>query len=221
VTVIFGSTWQPGAGRLMDVVAAMGRAKSIHERVGADVRAWQLTAAGPASGQLLYLMEFASGDAYGSSIQTMLADPEWQAFTAEVLYAREPAATLVGQGLARVIPELDGLGNDPGTPGPRVRAQYRWMIKPGQAQAAIQALTEVRPVVAAAGARVRTVQFLFNGPETGGLVSILEFENLAAFGGYQDRAANDVEFQQVVARLTGPESPLQFTSGAIATELEI
>jgi NIPSNAP len=80
-------------GRLQDFLANIAAAKAIHERVGAKVRIWQATAAGTQAGSVAYVIEHDDLAAYARFTQQLQADADWQAFQANEILGRDPAAT--------------------------------------------------------------------------------------------------------------------------------
>ena len=103
MTVATITQWRPTQGRQQELLASVARAKQIHERLGARVRVWQSTMAGPNAGLLSYVMEFDDLAAYARTVEQLQTDGEWQTFVREVLQAADPVATMVSNGMATEI----------------------------------------------------------------------------------------------------------------------
>src|SRR5262245_62134091 len=99
MTVATITQWRPTPGKQQELLANVAHAKQIHERLGARVRVWQSTMAGPNAGLLSYVMEFDDLAAYARTVEHMQTDSEWQTVVREVLQSADPIATMVSNGM--------------------------------------------------------------------------------------------------------------------------
>ncbi len=76
------NTWRPANGKALEMLEAMGKAKAIHERLGATVYVSQCTA-GDQAETIAYMTVFPSGTAFGQFVDALAADVEWLTFWAE------------------------------------------------------------------------------------------------------------------------------------------
>jgi hypothetical protein len=76
------NTWRPANGKALEMLEAMGKAKAIHERLGATVYVSQCTA-GDQAGTIAYMTVFPSGTAFGQFVDALAADVEWLTFWSE------------------------------------------------------------------------------------------------------------------------------------------
>ncbi len=86
------STWSANPGRLMEFMAQVGKAKAIHERMGATVNVAQTVSGGTAM-SVIYMLTFESGAAYGAFMDATGTDAEWQEFWLGAL--GDPTATML------------------------------------------------------------------------------------------------------------------------------
>jgi hypothetical protein len=70
----------------------VGKAKAIHERMGATITLAQTLSGGTAM-SLIYVMTFESGATYGAFLDAIGTDAEWQEFWLAAL--GDPTATMV------------------------------------------------------------------------------------------------------------------------------
>jgi len=89
-------------GRNADFNAQVAEAKGHHERLGARVRVWQATAAGPNTNVVSYVIEHKDMAAFAAFSDKVTADAQWLAFVAKVFTAN-PSGTLISGALATEI----------------------------------------------------------------------------------------------------------------------
>lgn len=94
------NTWSPKSGKLDTFVGQVATAKSIHERLGADVTVLQ-TQTGGIPMTVVYVLTFESGAAYGAFIDALDEDDEWQQFWATA--TADPSAELAQSAMYSVI----------------------------------------------------------------------------------------------------------------------
>jgi hypothetical protein len=105
MTIVSMNVWQPGPGRAADFAAGIGAAKKIHERLGARVSVWN-TVVGGTPNSIAYTTEFDDMTSYGTFVDKLQADAEWQAFWGVATAEATPMATLVSSVL---VSEVEGL----------------------------------------------------------------------------------------------------------------
>jgi hypothetical protein len=94
--------------------------------------------------------------------------------------------------------------------------------RPGRYDDAIGLIAEGAKLAERHGARdIRLTQAATAGPTTGLLVLTLEFENLAAYGGYLDDTLSDVEAQNLNHRIREAEAPFVYESTAVLAEIDL
>jgi hypothetical protein len=101
MAVITVNVWRPKDGRAAEFVAQLSQAKKIHERLGGTVRILQLTS-GPNPFSINYAVEHADGAAFGTFIDKLGADAEWQEFWAKALV--DPTADPIGSSVLTDMP---------------------------------------------------------------------------------------------------------------------
>lgn len=89
-------------GKNQEFTAQVAEAKGHHERLGARVRVWQATAAGPNSGIVSYVVEHQDLAAFAAFSDKLGKDAQWLAFVAKVFTAN-PSGTLTSSALANEI----------------------------------------------------------------------------------------------------------------------
>lgn len=94
------ASWRPIPERLDAFIGQVAKAKAIHERLGATVNVAQ-TAVGGEEMTIVYMMTFDSGAAYGSFIDALAEDSDWQAFWTEAMASG--SANLVSSGLYTAV----------------------------------------------------------------------------------------------------------------------
>ena len=211
------TTWQVKPGSLPEVVARMGAAKKIHERLGGKVRAWQLTTAGVNVGRVAYALRFADYPALASFAKKAAADAEWLKMQSQQV----DGASLFSQGISSELPGLEYSPLAAGG-GPRVRAVRLWQVEKGRSQEAVALLAELKPHVQRLGGRLSAVQLVFVGPAAGQLANASEFADLKAWAAFQHKSATDTAFQAVIqTRVLSAGSPLTLLSATLLTEIAI
>jgi hypothetical protein len=88
------SAWRPSPGKLSALMEAFHQAKKVHERLGGQVQMWQ-TQVGGEPQALLYGVRFENGKEYGTFIDKLEADAEWQRLMSGWTGADPPMAALV------------------------------------------------------------------------------------------------------------------------------
>lgn len=86
------STWSPNPGRGMDFLGQVSKAKAMHERMGATVNVAQTLSGGTAM-SVIYMMTFESGSTYGTFLDAIGTDAEWQEFWLAAL--ADPTAMMI------------------------------------------------------------------------------------------------------------------------------
>lgn len=99
MAVALVTQFQVNPGRNLDFMALVSEAKKIHERVGAKVRVWTATIAGPNTGNVSYVIEHADMSAYAAFSDKLQADKDWQAFVVKAFNAN-PTSRVLGSTLA-------------------------------------------------------------------------------------------------------------------------
>jgi Trp operon repressor len=220
MAVVQVATWSVEQGRMQDFLTNAATAKKIHERLGARVRVLQSFLAGEASGRVAYVIECADIAEWGSWTQKQQTDPEWQAFVAGVLSAPDPGARLVSNSLASDIPgaERDEFSWAPGN----VVTTFTWRVKPGRLAELIESANQFRLLANRVGARVRSLQTQYAGPNSGNAVAVIEYDDFAAFGKASQALAADPDFQALAAsRIQSPEAPADLLGSALALQLPV
>lgn len=93
--------WRPRPGRYEDFIKACNQARSIHQRLGAEVRIWQ-SQVGSNAGTVIYVTQHADGAAYGQFIDKLNADGEWQQLVTS--YLKDPPAEQEQSSLIQELP---------------------------------------------------------------------------------------------------------------------
>lgn len=86
------STWSPNPGKGIDFMGQVGKAKAMHERMGATINVAQTLSGGTAM-SVIYMMTFESGASYGAFLDAIGTDAEWQEFWLAAL--SDPTATMI------------------------------------------------------------------------------------------------------------------------------
>ena len=89
-------------GRNQEFNAQVAEAKGHAERLGARVRVWQATMAGPNTGLVSYVIEHKDMAAFATFADKLAADSGWQAFVAKIFTAN-PTATAISAALANEV----------------------------------------------------------------------------------------------------------------------
>ena len=220
--IIQATSWSTKQGRIAYVVGNMSTAKKIQVRLGAKVRAWQAQAAGVNALQVMYTIEFEDWNAFGKINQAMNADTEWQAFLQNVLGAPDPSATLLTNNLAMGLPGLDAPAPAGTGPGPRYASSRSFDLGQGRRAEAIALLTELKVFVERNGGRFRATQGVFTGPGSGRILATTEHDDVAAFGAYQARSAEDAAMRAFVEnRIGAVGSPITIVAASTRSEIPI
>jgi hypothetical protein len=103
MTVVNVSQWQVNPGKAAAFMENVATAKAIHERLGASVRVYQASLAGPNAQSISYVIEHADHAAFGAFTDKQAADAEWQTFLVEVLGSADPTGVLVSNSLATEV----------------------------------------------------------------------------------------------------------------------
>ncbi len=90
------ASWRPDPHKLDAFIGQVSKAKAIHERLGAAVNVAQTQVGGEAM-TIVYMLTFESGTTYGSFIDALADDSEWQSFWAEAVASA--SAEMVSSGL--------------------------------------------------------------------------------------------------------------------------
>lgn len=98
MTVATVTGFQINPGRNQDFMSLVAEAKKIHERLGGKVRVWTATAAGPNTGNVTYVIEYANLAGYAAFSEKLQADKEWQAFAAKA-FSANPTSRVLGMSL--------------------------------------------------------------------------------------------------------------------------
>jgi hypothetical protein len=105
MAVVSTNLWLPSPGRMDEFTAAVSVAKKIHERLGARVAVWR-TSIGGAANSVAYTTEFDDMTSFGTFVDKLNADEEWQAFWAAATSSTDAIATLLDTVL---VSEVEGL----------------------------------------------------------------------------------------------------------------
>jgi hypothetical protein len=84
-------------------MASLAKGSAVGEKYGGSVRWFQSAVAGPNSGTVVVVTEFASLAALGAGMDKANADPDWQAVIAQGQSADAPA-TILGVSILSEIP---------------------------------------------------------------------------------------------------------------------
>ncbi len=103
MAVVQLSQWSINPGRGQEFFQNVATAKAIHERLGASVRVYQSTLAGPNANSISNVQEFADATAHGAFTDKLNADAEWQTFLQNVLGAADPSGVLLANSLATEV----------------------------------------------------------------------------------------------------------------------
>ncbi len=218
MAVIGVTTWEVRFGALPEFMPVLSASKRIHEGLGAKVRAWQLGAAGPNVGRVLYTVRFDSHRALAVYGKELASDPEWLKLLQD--NANRKGVNIAGQVVAS---ELRGLEAAPlkGDGGPRARLTRGWQVDAGRAAEATTMLLEMKAQVARFGGEFSTVVGLFAGPNSGQLTSISEFADAEARGAYLDAASSDAALMAAQSRFMAAGSPMKLVGASLTLELPI
>lgn len=102
MAVVQLTNWQITAGRNAEFLALVAEAKKIHEGLGARVRVFQATFAGPNTGTITYVMEHNDLGALASFGAKVQADSAWQAFVQKA-FTTNPTGRLLSSSVANEI----------------------------------------------------------------------------------------------------------------------
>jgi len=93
--------WRPAPGRYEDFIKVSNQARKICQRLGAQVRIWQVEV-GSNAGTVTVAIQHADGAAYGQFVDKINGDGEWQQLVASFL--KNPPAETVQSSLLRELP---------------------------------------------------------------------------------------------------------------------
>jgi hypothetical protein len=95
------ATWRPRPGRFEHFIKVCNDARKIHQRLGAQVRIWQVQL-GSNAGTVTYVIQHADGGAYGQFIDKLNGDGEWQQLVAS--FQKDPPAEPEQSSLLQELP---------------------------------------------------------------------------------------------------------------------
>ena len=103
-----------------------------------------------------------------------------------------------------------------------VRNVSIFQIQPGRRQDFLNNLATAKKVLERLGGRYRVAQTTFGGPNTGNVVVALEFDDMAAYAAFTQKAQGDSEWQPFQTRLNGVTDPTAtVVSRSLLTDIEV
>ena len=92
--------------------------------------------------------------------------------------------------------------------GRPVRIVWQFEVKPGQMQTFLDSIVANRPMAERLwGGAAQILRTAIGGPQTGSVVLVTDFANMADFAERSDRAQTDEEWIAFSAWINGPDSP--------------
>lgn len=200
--VVQVTTWQIRAGRAIDV-AGVGRARAIHERLGATAAAAQTAIAGPNANRMNYILWFADLEAFGRFSDALPADPEWQQFVNEVILDPSGFAALESNALSQDLPgTATEIPERP--PAGAVLQTTAWQPAPGRLPEVLANVMEWQSIAKRHEIQTRAVQTIAGGPLTGTLTVANVFPSMTAYATASTALLADQQFQLFWQRLMAP-----------------
>jgi hypothetical protein len=93
---------------------------------------------------------------------------------------------------------------------------------PGKRQAFLDDAAAARKILERLGARWRIAETTIGGPNTGNLIVSLEFNDMAAYAAFTQKAQGDSEWQAFQARVLGTADPTTSLVGrSLVTDLDL
>jgi uncharacterized protein (DUF1330 family) len=103
-----------------------------------------------------------------------------------------------------------------------VRSVSIFQIHPGKRQDFLKNLAEAKKILERLGARYRVAQTTIGGPNTGNVVVALEFDDMAAFATFMQKAQGDSDWQAFQARTNDATDPATtLVSRSLLTDLAV
>ena len=103
-----------------------------------------------------------------------------------------------------------------------VRNVSIFQVRPGKRQAFLSDAAAAKKILQRLGARFRAGETTIGGPNTGNLVVSLEFDDMAAYAAFTQKAQGDSEWQAFQARVGGTADPTTTLVGrSLITDLDV
>jgi len=191
-------TVRVNSGQMSTYLERVAELQGVMDRVGggARVQVWNATAAGTNTGDTLVSIGYPSLVAFAETSTKAVADPEWQ----KILAGLDGIRTLVSQGL---IVSRDGGGLPAAAASGSVLQGVLVRVKPGQLDAYVQRIAELKGVLERVGAssNIRVWQATLAGQTTGTVAVGIIHPSLAAYAENTAKLQNDDEAAKLLAGL--------------------
>lgn len=103
-----------------------------------------------------------------------------------------------------------------------VRSISIFQPHPGRRQEFLKDAVAAKKMLERLGASWRIAETTIGGPNTGSIIVALEFNDMAAFGAFTQKAQGDSEWQAFQARVTGAADPTTtLVSRSLITDIEL
>ena len=103
-----------------------------------------------------------------------------------------------------------------------VRSVSIFQLHPGKRQQFLKDAAEAKNILERLGAGWRAAETTIGGPNTGNLIVALEFDDMAAFGAFTQKARGDSAWQAFQARTIGTTDPATTLVGrSLLTDIEV
>ncbi len=97
-----------------------------------------------------------------------------------------------------------------------------FQVHPGRRQEFLKEVAEAKKILERLGVSFRAAETIVGGPNTGNFVVALEFNDMAAFAGFTQKAQADSEWQAFQAKLNGTSSPTRtLLSRSLLTDVQL
>jgi heme-degrading monooxygenase HmoA len=97
-----------------------------------------------------------------------------------------------------------------------------FQVHPGRRQEFLKEAAEAKKILERMGVSWRAAETMIGGPNTGSFVVALEFDDMAAFAAFTQKAQADSEWQAFQARLNGMSSPTRtLVSRSLLTDVTL
>lgn len=198
--VLSGVAVRVSPGQLDEYISQVKKLQGMMERLetGAHIEAWQVTAAGPATGTTLVALEYSSLVAYAEGTAKSSGDAEFQKLIGDL----DGLRTVQSSSLYR---QVSGPGREGDVPTGTVLQSVSVQVNPGRLDDYVAKIDQLRKISERLGTSntMRVWQATAAGEATGTVVVGVIYKDLATYAADSTKIQNDSEWQNLVGGLDG------------------
>jgi hypothetical protein len=196
--VLSGVAVRVNPGEMDEYLSRVKGLQGVMDRLktGSSIEAWQVTAAGPATGTTLVVLEYPSLVGYAEATTKSQGDAEFQ----KLIGGLGELRTIQSSSLYR---QVSGPGREGDTPKGSILQTVSVRVKPGRLDDYVAKIDKLRKISKRLGTSetMRAWQATAAGEATGTVVVGVIYKDLAAYAADSTKIQSDAEWQKLVAGL--------------------